>query len=431
MSTLVYVAVFLVDTLVYLVLCNAIFEKRVKPAAFWVSFAVLFGIEYCTFTFIVWPSVWAKLPFVLLFKLLVICLYKGSFLYRVSMCGLYIVIMVAMDSLVYGTVVAVSGNSLKVLLSNEHLSGFYAVLSHCIQFAVCVLIAKLLSKYKKQFKLPLWEWFSVLVVTAFSVVQLYILASSIQIGNTKTSLFPMQATLLLMMNVAILLLLDKLASHQRMEKENLVLQEQMRHSRQNLQAATDAYTVQRSLTHDFDNHMLAIVQLLQQGQSEEALSYAQTMTANVSKADVAVSTNNPIADAVLNQKYRKAQELGVQVQFLVNDLSSFPLSTDEMVTVLANLMDNALEACVRDTSPQRKGIRVKLLMEPSLATLSVQNTSLPVMVSHAGEVSTTKEKKSEHGYGLKTCKKILQRCGFDFATQYKDGWFQFTAIKAL
>ena len=431
MKSPIYNAAFLVDTLVHLLLCNTVFEKRVKRAAFWSCFGVLFVMEYCTFTLIVWPDIWTKLPVVFLFKVLVICLYKGSFFYRVSMNVLYLTIMVTMDNLVYGTVVAVSGHSLPMLLSNQHLSDFYTVLSHSIQFAVCVLIAKLFAKYKKQFKLPLWEWISVLLVTAFCVVQLYILASSIQNGNTETSLFPTQALLLLMMNVAVLLLLDRLASKQRIEKDNLVLQEQMRYSRQNLQAAADAYARQRSLTHDFDNHLLAIVQLLESGQSPQALAYAQTVAANVSRADVAVSTNNPIADAVLNQKYRRAKELGVQMQFLVSDLSSFPLSTDEMVTILANLLDNALEACVRDISQQKKSIRVKLLMEPSLATLSVQNTSLPVTITHEGEIVTTKLKKSEHGYGLKTCRKILQQCGFEFAAQYKDGWFQFTAIKAL
>lgn len=117
--------------------------------------------------------------------------------------------------------------------------------------------------------------------------------------------------------------------------------------------------------------------------------------------------------------------------FLVSDLASFPLSTDEMVTVLSNLLENALEVCVQDGGAQKKSIRVKLLMEPVLATISVQNTSLPVVISHEGEVISTKEKQTEHGYGLKTCKKILLRSDFDFAVQYKNGWFQFTAIKAL
>lgn len=33
------------------------------------------------------------------------------------------------------------------------------------------------------------------------------------------------------------------------------------------------------------------------------------------------------------------------MQFIINDLSAFPLSTDELVTALSNLLDNALEAC--------------------------------------------------------------------------------------
>lgn len=285
--------------------------------------------------------------------------------------------------------------------------------------------------WKNQIELPTSQWLSIFLFMVFTFFELYFASVLVHTNSTFMPLLPILGLVLVLMNVGLLLLLNKLTLSYKMKQENLSLQEQMRHNRLSMQAATESFEAQRSLTHDFEHHLLTIVQLLQSQQSEEALTYAQTMIAGVSKAEVAVSTNNPIADAVLNQKYRKAQEFGVQMQFLVSDLASFPLSTDEMVTVLANLLDNALEACLRDRGTQKKSIRVKLLMEPALATLSVQNTSMPVVISHKGEVATTKEKQSEHGYGLRTCKKILQRSGFEFAVQYKEGWFQFTAIKAL
>lgn len=43
----------------------------------------------------------------------------------------------------------------------------------------------------------------------------------------------------------------------------------------------------------------------------------------------------------MNQKYAQACELGIQVDFAINDLAEFPLSNKETVVVLSNLLDNA------------------------------------------------------------------------------------------
>ena len=73
---------------------------------------------------------------------------------------------------------------------------------------------------------------------------------------------------------------------------------------------------------------------------------------------LAVHSNNPVVDAILNQKYAQACELGIQVDFAINDLAEFPLSNKETVVVLSNLLDNAIEAC--KTQKGTRLIRVKI-----------------------------------------------------------------------
>ena len=145
--------------------------------------------------------------------------------------------------------------------------------------------------------------------------------------------------------------------------------------------------------------------------------------------DAAVNTNNPIADAVLNQKCHKAREHNIQMQFQIGDLSRFPLTSDELVTVISNLLDNAIEASAKCEG--KREIRIKLLLEPALATLAVQNTSLPVVLSPAGEVSTSKINSKNHGFGLRNSKKILEKSGFTTAIRYENGSFLVAAIKAM
>lgn len=358
-------------------------------------------------------------------------LFRGKLMVRLCISVLYYFIATALETILLPTLLLFTGMPLDQLLDNPVLAVLVYLLPMVILSVSRLFLSRVFRSWNSQIELPALEWLAIFLFAVFTLCELYFASVLIQTNSAYIPWLPVLGFVLLFMNAGLLLLLNKLALTHRMAQENLALQDQMRYNRLRLQATAESYDAQRSLTHDFNNHLLTIAQLLQSEQSRQALDYAQTILDRVGKAEVAVSTNNPIADAVLNQKYRKAQELGVQMQFLVSDLSAFPLSADEMVTVLANLLDNALEACTRDGATQKKSIRVKLLMEPSLATLSVQNTSLPVAVSQTGQVPSSKENQAEHGYGLTNCKKILQRSGFDFAVQYKDGWFQFTAIQAL
>lgn len=426
---LLIVSIFSTISLAFL--CDALFERRLKKPLHRLCFFINIVLLYVFLLLIPEGVSLTRVAAYLFINFLIICLFRGKLLVRLCVATIQYFICTALETVFLPTILTLSKLSLNQLWEEPVLKIIVYLAPMAISFLCCLFMARIFRRWKNQIELPASQWLVIFLFAAFTLFELYFAGILISTDSTFIPLIPILGAVLLSMNIGMLLLLNKLTLSHRISQENITLQEQMRYNRLSMQTTTESYNAQRSLTHDFENHLLTIVQLLQSEQREEALNYAQTVIDSVSKADVAVSTNNPIADAVLNQKYRKAQDLGVQMQFLVSDLSGFPLSTDEMVTTLANLLDNAIEACLRDSSKQKKSIRVKLLVEPALATISVQNTSLPVVISHEGDMSTTKSNQSEHGYGLKTCKKILQRSGFDFAMQYKDGWFQFTAIKAL
>ena len=128
---------------------------------------------------------------------------------------------------------------------------------------------------------------------------------------------------------------------------------------------------------------------------------------------LAVHSNNPVVDAILNQKYAQACELGIQVDFAINDLAEFPLSNKETVVVLSNLLDNAIEAC--KTQKGTRLIRVKIQCSEEKTILSVMNT-----IDKADPLA--------HGYGLQNIVSILADHGACPAILCQDGWFQFSTV---
>ena len=60
-----------------------------------------------------------------------------------------------------------------------------------------------------------------------------------------------------------------------------------------------------------------------------------------------VNTHNSAIDAVLNQRAMPLQKQHIDIQFEVNDLSPLQIELIDCTVVLGNLLDNAIEACLK------------------------------------------------------------------------------------
>ena len=125
----------------------------------------------------------------------------------------------------------------------------------------------------------------------------------------------------------------------------------------------------------------------------------------------------------MNEKYHVAKENSIDMSFKVNDLSKLTISTDELVVLLSNLLDNAIEACQR--LPDNRAIECTILLEKTLF-ISIRNTSAPVKIVN-GRIETSKKPEKEHGFGLAGVLQVLEQLNGEYAMNYSDNWFQFVA----
>lgn len=410
------------------ILYDVISERRLKPIVHWCAVIVIMLGSIGALWYFYEGDPWLKFFGLFVLAFVPACLYKGAWLYKTLIIILNYNISIVSETVMIAAAVTITGEAPEIIARHPDFVILLVVGAGTVLVAVSLILTKPLRRFRKQMELPIWEWLTLLLVASFTLIESFPAVVTLQ--SVPSIWVTFRVLMLLFINIALVFLLDKLAERYQAGNEKIALREQMRYNRQSLQAATGAYQAQRRLTHDFDNHLLITLRLLEQRQSEEARFYISTLVQGVAKSDTVVSTNNLLADAVLNQKYMQAQEQGIEMQFIINDLSAFPLSTDELVTALSNLLDNALEACRHCSAEEKKIIKIKLLHEPTLATISVLNTSLPVCVL-GDDIPTTKKNSEEHGFGLRNIKQILQKNDFDFAICCEDGWFQFTAMKVL
>lgn len=206
-------------------------------------------------------------------------------------------------------------------------------------------------------------------------------------------------------------------------QEMALLNQQLQIQSESIVSLEKSYRTQRQSTHDYQNQLRTIYRLLCDGQDASAREYVAQLMDMQSERVFSVNTGNPIIDAVVHQKFQVAHEQGVEASFRGNDLSAVNLKMNELVVLLSNLLDNAIEGCARCTGDRK--LECSMILEDGLF-LSVRNTS-PAVKIHGKHIPTTKEPKHEHGYGLRTISRILDQHKAQYSFRYADGWFEFAA----
>ena len=228
-----------------------------------------------------------------------------------------------------------------------------------------------------------------------------------------------------MVDVAALLLLDHL-EQSAVNREKLVAATQRaRVQDENIQALSQAYAGQRKMTHDYRAQLSTLSELLEQGNMVEAKSFLSEMKDHQSERILLINTHNAAIDAVLNQKGYTAQRQEIDMRFRVNDLSALKLPRVDVTIVLANLLDNALEACIQMPQTER-WVSVQLLYGRGVLSVCIINPSRPVEIA-GGQIATTKPDPLLHGFGLRNVEDILDKYHAEYTFSFKDGRFIFTA----
>lgn len=229
-------------------------------------------------------------------------------------------------------------------------------------------------------------------------------------------------TLVFFSNFATLFLLEKSEKSNENHRRLLALTQQLNLQSQSLFSACELYASQRKSVHDFRAHLRTLEGLLSAKNYDAAQDYLHSLSSQQTDRLFLVNCHHPILDALFNTKASEAIRAGIDITFEVNDLSTLPLDASDMVVLLSNLLDNAIEACAKYSN--KKIIQVRILQEQTFL-FSVRNTTAPVEIV-ADTIKTSKENPQLHGFGLTNIKTILAKYHGDFVMLYEDGWFQFT-----
>ena len=136
-------------------------------------------------------------------------------------------------------------------------------------------------------------------------------------------------------------------------------------------------------------------------------------------------------NAVLNTKYEEAARLDIDCQYQVDIDSLLFVDSLDICTILANTLDNAVEACQKIENKEKRKISVKArCTENGYFSYEITNTKIGETKERKGKFLTTKEQKESHGYGLENVRAAVERYKGTMSIQYNEESFCVTIFIA-
>lgn len=216
--------------------------------------------------------------------------------------------------------------------------------------------------------------------------------------------------------------LIKDARMQSLQVENELVRNQMSMYR----SMEQSYRQQQKYMHDYKNQLSCIQGLLEKGQVKESLNYIEELTGGIRKNTDYIDTNHVIVNVILNQKYQYALENGITMVFNVNDLSCLVMKKEDLVILLSNLLDNAIEACKSIAAD--KIIQLKMVIEEESLILSVRNPMDTLPKVEGKRILSSKKDKQNHGIGLLNIENVVRKNHGTSSIKFEDGYFSFSAM---
>lgn len=161
--------------------------------------------------------------------------------------------------------------------------------------------------------------------------------------------------------------------------------------------------------HDFNNHLIALKSLISDGSYEEALAYINKVQRSMHAVNNLTRTGVDIVDAILNVKEQFARDHGISIHIQADFPSDSNLEPADICAILSNLLDNAIEACLKIPESQERFIRFSCGSNNNIFAIKVKNSVLKDPFDKNGRLPTTKENKKTHGLGLKSVASAAER----------------------
>ena len=131
---------------------------------------------------------------------------------------------------------------------------------------------------------------------------------------------------------------------------------------------------------------------------------------DIEKIDYSVETDqgNIIIDGLVNYKLQSVASENIKVETEIVVPKQLNIDIADFVTLLGNLLDNALEA-LKKVDREQRILTIKIMFSQERLIGRITNTYCGEIYLKDDKILTSKKEKQKHGYGLSNVEKIIKK----------------------
>lgn len=198
----------------------------------------------------------------------------------------------------------------------------------------------------------------------------------------------------------------------------------------NYQDMAVLYQQRNVIYHDIKNHLFILSSLMEEGEFGKAKQYVKKIQEPIKALDQRRYTGNHIINSIINDKDKKAKLYGVSLNVKVTGDFMTAIEDIDWCAILANLLDNAIEACEKVPAEERR-IDFSLVQKDEMIILDISNPYCGTLKLMDGKLHTLKEDKLLHGIGLESVKYAVEKNNGTLEFSFMDHKFRVNIVLFL
>lgn len=322
-------------------------------------------------------------------------------------------------------VVLISGSFYNSIFETYEYSSIYGVIfSRVLTYAV-VLVLNNFKNIKKGESVPNSYWFSLALIP---IASLYLILLIFQAGLSVRQILS-GIILIFLINFAVFYLYDVIIKAASDKIQSLMILEQNKYYNRQLDIMETALQTTKSIRHDLKNHMISIRTLTESGNIKEALGYISEIMDDIGAKKDYSASGNTVIDSIINFKLQEAEQRRIRTDLDLKIPNKLEIPSLDITVILGNLLDNAIKAASKVKNDPF--ITLKMWYDKGRLMIQMENPFNGVINEKNGKLLTTEADKENHGFGLQSIRKVIQKYDGTLDIDYSNNLFSITLLLYL
>lgn len=275
--------------------------------------------------------------------------------------------------------------------------------------ALYLIAASLILFFKNKYSLFIHKRELLLIISTILIsgLQISLIRNIIYKQQKYYNIFLLVLLCVIILNVILYYAMIYISKKNEDEKKYSLMQKQLELQGESIHALKQKYDETAKIRHDIKNYLSLAITLAEQDKHSELTTFLKTLLdEKINLITSYIATKRSVLGAVLNSKLSKAKSFDIEMQcYILSELES--ISDMDLSILLANLLDNAIEAC--EKNKVNSEITVKTWTEGGYYFLEILNTVESDILSNNPWLKTNKDDSEFHGIGLRSVSDIVKK----------------------